>query len=401
MTRSDPIQSRRSFLENAVLLALVGVLPTGCATAPRTGASASLENTLVLVELNGGNDGLNTVVPFADPLYAKLRPNLALGSDAVVKIDERTGLHPGLAPLMGAWRDGQLGIVQGVGYERPNLSHFRSIEIWESASDSEQILPDGWLARVLATQPGAARRPAEGAVFGRPAIGPLLGANSRAVLMDGVQGFASRASKIDAPAAAMPSNPALAHVVRTQAEIALAGDMISDRLRLSPVRIKTPFPKNGFGGQMSNAARLIAARVDVPVIKVSLGSFDTHTYQKGTHDRLMGELGAGLAAFRAAMMETGDWRRVTVMTYSEFGRRAKENSAQGTDHGTAAPHFIMGPAIAGGLHGQAPSLAKLSDGNLMHHVDFRDLYASVMKQWWNIDPRQTLNRSGADLRLFA
>ena len=395
----DPTLTRRRFLESAALLALAGALPAGCAVAPRTGAQASLNNVLVLVELNGGNDGLNTVVPFADPLYTRLRPTLALAPDSLAKLDAQTALHPGLAPLMTAWNGGELALVQGVGYDKPNLSHFRSIEIWETASESEQILPEGWLARVLVQQPGAARRPAEGAVFGRPSIGPLMGANARAVLMDSVQSFASKASRVDAPPAS-PKNPALAHIVRTQGEIARAGDILAARLQGPQVAIKTTFPRNGLGGQLSNAARLIATGADVPVIKVSLGSFDTHTFERNTHDRLIGELGSALAAFRLAMLETGNWQRVTVMTYSEFGRRAGENSAQGTDHGTAAPHFVMGPGVRGGFHGRQPTLNDLADGNLKHHVDFRDIYASVLKQWWNIDPRQTLSRTGADLKLF-
>lgn len=396
---TDPSLTRRRFLEGAALLALAGALPAGCAVAPRTGPQASLNNVLVLVELNGGNDGLNTVVPFADPLYAKLRPTLALAPDSLVKLDTQSALHPGLAPLMTAWNGGELAIVQGVGYDKPNLSHFRSIEIWESASDSEQILPDGWLARVLVQQPGAARRLAEGAVFGRPSIGPLMGANARAVLMDSFHNFASKASKVDAPAA-KPANPALAHVVRTQGEIARAGDILAARLQGPQPVVKTTFPRTGIGGQFGNAARLIATGADVPVIKVSAGSFDTHTYERNTHDRLITELGAALAAFRLAMLETGNWQRVTVMTYSEFGRRPAENSAQGTDHGTAAPQFLLGPGVRGGFHGAAPSLTDLSDSNMKHHVDFRDIYASVLRQWWNIDPRPALQRNGADLRLF-
>jgi len=395
----DLAVNRRRFLEGTALLALAGALPSGCATAPQTGATASLNNVLVLVELNGGNDGLNTVIPYADPLYAKLRPTIGLPREQLVQLTDNVGLHSGLAPLQSAWAERELAIVQGVGYAEPNLSHFRSIEIWESASDSDELLPDGWLARVLVKQPGAGRRPAEGAVFGRPSIGPLMGANARAVLMDSVQNFTNKATKVQ-PLTASGGNAALAHVVRTQGEIARAGELLAAKLQAKPTPIQTPFPKTGLGGQMSNAARLIASGADVPVIKVSLGSFDTHTYERNTHDRLMAELGGALGAFRLAMLETGQWSRVAVMTYSEFGRRAGENSAQGTDHGTAAPHFVMGPGVRGGFHGKAPALDDLTDGNLKHQVDFRDMYASVLKQWWNIDPRQAMNRTGADLKLF-
>ena len=391
--------NRRHFLERASLLALGSLVPSACAVR-RTDANASLDNVLVLVELTGGNDGLNTVIPYADPLYIKLRPRLGIAREDVVQLDERLGLHPGLEPLLAAWNSDELAIVNGLGYPEPDLSHFRSIDIWDTASDSKQLLAEGWVARALPFRPERNGRAADAVVLGRPSVGPLMGTNVRVAVMDNAQNFANQASRVEAlPAVA--DNTALAHIVRTQTDLRSAGAAIQESLQRLRVPIATPFPKTGIGGQFSNAARLIASGTSMPVIKVSQGSYDTHTYERNTHDRLMTELGASLAAFRTAMKEMGHWDRVTVMTYSEFGRRAAENSAMGTDHGTAAPHFVMGRAVNGGLHGRQPSLDDLDNGNLKHHVDFRSLYATVLRRWWNIDPAPVLGRSYPELKLFA
>lgn len=396
--------TRRRLLLRAGAAAIIGAVPTGCVTTDQRAApppASGLSNTLVLLELTGGNDGLNTVVPHADPLYAKLRPRIGLAADQLVRLDARIGLHPGLAPLLEPWQRGEVALVQGVGYERPNLSHFRSIEIWDSASDSDAILADGWVARALAPQRPLAGRAAEGIVLGRPAVGPLQGAKARVAMMQDARGFAAQAKAVARPPEMPAASAALRHVVATQAELRAAGEAIDARLRASRSPLRTEFPRSGIGWQLANAARLIAADVDVPAIKLSHGSFDTHTWQRGTHDRLLGELGAALAAFRAAMLEIGAWNRVAVMTYAEFGRRPAENSAQGTDHGTAAPHLVMGGAVRGGFHGAAPPLDRLDDGgNLRHTVEFRSLYATVLRRWWGIDPVPVLGRSWPGLDLF-
>ena len=384
--------TRRWILSRSGAVALAGSL-AGCATGPREAAKPGLGNTLVLVELNGGNDGLNTVVPWTDPLYARLRPRIGLAADDVVKLDDRLALHPGLAPLRPAWDAGELAIVLGVGYEKPNLSHFRSIEIWDTASDSAELRQDGWVARALAPARSLPGRAAEGVVFGRPAIGPLLGAHARAVVMQDPGGFAQQARFVSKPAMPATASPALQHVVATQADLRAAGDRVYEKISQMRIPLATQFPRSGIGSQMNSAARLIAAGIDVPVIKVSHGSFDTHTFQRNAHDRLMAELGAALAAFRRAMDERNAWGRVTVMTYAEFGRRPAENSAQGTDHGTAAPHFVLGGAVKGGFQGRQPSLADLdSAGNLKPAVEFRSLYATALARWWGIDPVPVLGR---------
>jgi uncharacterized protein (DUF1501 family) len=374
-------------------------LPSACAVGPDLAASPA-QRSLVLVELNGGNDGLNTVIPYADETYAKLRPRMGIDRNDVRRLNESIGLHPGLAPLMTAWDKREFAVVTGVGYDDPNRSHFRSIDIWDTASDGRELLADGWIARALSDDSMRARRSAEGIVFGRPSVGPLVGSNARAIVMESPQNFANQARRVVAPNGRVP-NPALAHVVRTQSDVRAAGEALTDTMGRNKVTMLTEFPKTGIGGQFSNAARLIAMNADAPVIKLSQGGYDNHTFQRATHDRLMAELGEALSAFRAAMIEQGKWDRVMVMTYSEFGRRPRENSAQGTDHGTAAPLFVMGGRVKGGLYGRQPSLDDLAEGDLKHHVDFRSVYATVLRRWWNLDATATLGRRFSEVGFVA
>lgn len=237
-------------------------------------------------------------------------------------------------------------------------------------------------------------------MLGRPAIGPLLGPHARAVVMQDPGGFAQQARFVAKPPPA-DASAALRHVVATQGDLRAAGDRVYEKMSQMRFPLQTPFPRTSIGGQLGSASRLIAAGVDVPVIKVSADSFDTHTFQHNQHDRLVTELGAALAAFRRAMDERNTWGRVTVMTYAEFGRRPAENSAQGTDHGRAAPHFVLGGKVKGGFHGRQPGLDDLdSTGNLRHAVEFRALYATVPARWWGIAPTPALGRGFPTLDLF-
>jgi uncharacterized protein (DUF1501 family) len=377
--------TRRSLLTAAAASPLAGLwVPfAGAAEPPRV---------LVLVELNGGNDGLNTVVPYADPAYARARPKLAVPRDQVLQLDERLGLHPALAPLLPAWQAGELGIALGVGYPRPNRSHFRSIEIWNSASGAEEALQHGWLHRVL-TEAGTpagfaagnarAAFAAQGIVLGGPE-GPLAGsALSPVVLRDPRQ--LHEAAELPGAGAAGAANPALAHILATRARLQGAAREIERRLRAGPA-LTTAFPKGDLGRQLRQAALLIAAGVEASVFKLQHSGYDTHAQQAARHAALLAELAEGLAAFRLALLEAGAWRRTLVATYAEFGRRVAENASGGSDHGSAAPHFLLGGRLRGGLLGEQPPLGDLEAGDLRHRLDFRRLYASLAGDWLGLPP---------------
>ena len=370
---------RRDFLKVSVSSALCGSLG-GVAFAAPSGGS---RNLLILIELKGGNDGLNTVVPYADRQYASLRPKLAIDRDQVIKLTGETGLHPSLEALAPIWKDQELAIAQGVGYPDPNLSHFRSIEIWDTASKSEEYLEEGWLARAFARSPSPRGFAADGVVVGAAGMGPLTG-GVRAIALTSPEQFLRNARLARDTGEA--KNPALAHILRVEREIVASAEKLS-----AGQVFRTEFPAGPFGNAVRTAARLAANPAGIAVIRLSLGGFDTHANQQGVHANLLKQLGGGMAALRNALGEIGRWKTTLVATYAEFGRRPKENQSGGTDHGTANVHLVMGGAVKGGLYGAAPRLDRLDgSGNLAFAVDFRAYYATFLERWWGIDSRDVL-----------
>ncbi|HEU4350942.1 MAG TPA: DUF1501 domain-containing protein [Burkholderiales bacterium] len=347
---------------------------------------------LVLLELKGGNDALNTVVPYADDAYYGLRPRIAIRADDVLKLDSRTGLHPALKPLMPLWHEGELAIVQGVGYPSPNLSHFRSIEIWDTASRSDQYLGEGWLARAFAAHAVPAQFAAGGVAVGGADMGPLAG-SARAIALTQPEVFL-RQARLARPVGT-GRNSALDHILKVEAGIVEAAARLD-----AGVQFATDFPRGPFGNAMRVAAQLAANPSGVAAVRVSLAGFDTHQNQPGIHQRLLGELAAGLAALKSALHETKRWDSTLVMTYAEFGRRPQENNSNGTDHGTAAAHFFAGGRVKGGLYGEAPRFAELDGGNLRHGVDFRSLYATALERWWGFSSARALGGQFAPLDLL-
>lgn len=358
-----------------------------------TWAQLTVQNTnrpadriLILIELKGGNDGLNTVVPYADPAYYQLRNSLALPKEDVLQLEAKAGLHPQLKPLAALWDKKELAVVQGVGYPQPNLSHFRSIEIWETASKSGEYLDEGWVTRGMkagyAGSAGQSAFTAEGVLIGSGDFGPLAGA--RAVSLNNPEAFVNQARF--AVTTAAQGNAALQHLLRVENDVTQA----AQGLRGEKFNFTTEFPAGAFGNGVRAAAQVVASqkgKAGVPVITLTLGSFDTHQNQLPTHANLLRQLAEGIVALKGALTELSAWDRTLVMTFSEFGRRPRQNQSNGTDHGTAAPHFVAGGAVRGGWYGQAPDLSRLdSTQNLLHTTDFRQLYATVARDWWGIKP---------------
>lgn len=378
--------ARRRFLK-AGGAALTLLSFSGWARAANEGAP----KLLVLLELRGGNDGLNTVAPIEDGRYHDLRPRLALREDAIPLADG-LALHPALAPLRALWDGREMAVIRGVGYARPNLSHFRSIEIWDTASDSAQYLHEGWLTRAIATAPVFRSASADGVVIGATDLGPL-GGGARAIALTDPARFARQARL--AGQAQSAARGALAHLLRVESDIARAA------AELRPdASFATEFPRGAFGIAMRHAAEVAATR-RVPVVRVTLAGFDTHQNQANAHAELLGQLAEGVVALRAALAEVDLWRDTLVLTYSEFGRRPRENASGGTDHGTASVMFAFGGRVAGGFIGEAPSLARLdADGNLLHTTDFRAVYATVLERWWKLDSERALGGRFAPLPLL-
>jgi uncharacterized protein (DUF1501 family) len=383
---------RRHFLLGAS--ALSSVLTTRSAWAEQG------HRVLVQVELKGGNDGLNTLIPYADPLYRQFRPGIGVPRNKTVQLDEHVGLNERLEPLMEAWKARDFAIIQGVGYPYPNRSHFRSIEIWDTASASSETLSEGWVSRAFDGVQLPRGAGVDSIVADTNSL-PMMGPGLRTIVMQDADNFLRQAAAMkESKNPQDDANPALRHLLEIQHEVNDAAAGLHDKLRDGPAPAYAYGADNGFAHQLDLATRILMARVPVVAIKVALAGFDTHANQVPTQERLLGFLGSGLSTFRKNMIAANLWDDVVVTTYSEFGRRAHQNASGGTDHGTAAPHFVMGGKVKGGLHGTYPSLADLQDGDLKHTVDFRNLYSALAQGCWGLR-REFGQRPVRPLDLFA
>ena len=367
-------------------------------------AATETDRVLVLVQLTGGNDGLNTIVPVQNDLYHLARPTLRLDASGTLPLDGEQRMHAALAPLAGRWAEGDLAVVQGVGYGAPSLSHFRSTDIWMSASASDEVVQTGWAGRTLAHQyPDFLDAPPDAP----PAVqigtsAPLLfagdGAGYGMAMLD-VERFLDIAAGGEIyPTDSVPPTHA-------GAELAFVRTVANDAFRYrdaiqaatDAAQNSVAYPDTDLAHELAAVARLIKGRLDTRIYHVSLHGFDTHADQLDRHQELLSELAGALDAFYADLAVSEDADRTLAMTFSEFGRRVEENGSEGTDHGTAAPLFVLGPAAQGGLYGAAPDLSALDDdGNLPHAVDFRQVYATVLQQWFELSPELSAEVLGVD-----
>ncbi|MDO3700861.1 DUF1501 domain-containing protein [Micromonospora sp. C28SCA-DRY-2] len=413
----DPLTRRKFLLASATAGGAAAIAASGfglaelLATARGDDGSDADDGTdkLVLVTLYGGNDGLNTVIPYADPAYHSARPELAYAPEKVLHLDDSLGLNPVLTGLKRRWDDRQLAVVLGVGYPKPDRSHFRSMDIWQTGSP-EAPVPTGWVGRWL----DGTNATAEAAVSFEPVLPPLLVGATRVGACVAVGGL-QLPPGINADLVA-----ALGRTQDGESELHLrAAESYQDFLRVnelveqaanSPappeVAELPPLPATATGGASSLAAQLalvsrcVEAGVPTRVYSVSLGGFDTHANERVGQEWLLKQLDEALTAFLDRMAKTKAGRRVTVAVYSEFGRRVRANASDGTDHGTAGPLLVMGPGIAGGFYGEQPSLTDLDDGDLKATTDFRDVFGTLLGSVLRADPAQYLNGYQAKLLPF-
>ena len=372
--------NRRDFIKYAGLITSAGAVPL---LTPELlwGAGKQQQRIVILVELKGGNDGFNTLVPYKDELYYKYRPRIAIKKRQVLGLNDDVGLHPRMKALMPLWNKGQMGWIQGVGYPSPVLSHFRSMDIWDSGSNSNQFIENGWLSRVLPNY----KKGLHGIALnkGQAELGPLLSSNLNSVTMQDPKTFINQIRRIS-DVRPVSLNPAVAHVSQIQHQLFSAGKQLATKINNKPKNTGVRFSKGVFGHSLESVAEMIISGIDAPVYKVTQGGFDTHAGQRGSQDNGLYHLANGLASFQNAMQRAGKWDDILVVTYSEFGRRAKENRAGGTDHGTASSHMILGGKVNGGIYGRHPDFSRLDkNGNVHHTVDFRSIYATIAQQWWN------------------
>jgi len=393
--------NRRAFISRSLGVAVLGgTIPSFLSRAadaqplPALGATLDPGNVLLVIQLGGGNDGLDTVVPYSDDAYHRLRPTIRIAENSVIKIDDRIGLNPALAGLDDLYKEGHVAIVQGVGYPNPNRSHFEATQIWETASP-DHAASNGWLGRYLdATVPAHAPAERDAArLFTALALGDtvptaLLAQHVDVAAIGAIATYGLNAGKDTASkqtagllydGAKPGQSPYLGMIAATARNAMHGGDLL--RTKIAGYKSAVTYPKDNFSQQLQLAAQIVGSNVGTRVIFVSLGSFDTHANQRAQQDRLLGYLGTGLRAFYSDLAAHKLHERVLALTFSEFGRRVSQNASNGTDHGTAMPLFIVGGNVRGGVYGAHPSLTDLDNGDLRHALDFRAVYATVLERW--------------------
>lgn len=442
--RENMAWTRREFIGNGLIMASAALtLPSflqRSALAMPSAASGSLagvpeDRILVVLQLSGGNDGLNTVVPYGFDDYHKARPGIGIKPSEALKLDSTAsngtgiGLHPGLAGMKDLYDAGLLSIVQGVGYPNPDRSHFRSMDIWHTADTNGT--GDGWIGRYLDSEccgygkgesgkPEPGKKPAKtdstapGIAIGRTAPLAMQGRSFKPVSFENTDLFRWIGNDIhqslkqpyqdlnrrgDAGAATQTDTNSN-FLLRTALDAQVSSDLIRKAVSTKPL---VDFPGNELGRQMAMVSSMIRAGLRTRVYYVSLGGFDTHAGQGGAQGRqsqLLAQVGQALKAFYADLKQQGNDGRVLTMTFSEFGRRVGQNASGGTDHGTAAPMFLAGPMIKAGLYGEHPSLTDLDQGDLKYRIDFRTVYAAILDDWLKVDSKKVLDGTFAPAKVI-
>ncbi|MGF1678668.1 MAG: DUF1501 domain-containing protein [Candidatus Methylacidiphilales bacterium] len=364
---------------------------------------------LVVLQLGGGNDGLNTVIPYTQDAYFKARPQLKVDPARVLRLNDSLGLHPALSGIRTLFDEGRAAIINGVGYPNPNRSHFRSMEIWHTASDADKNEYYGWLGRYFDNTCGGEPEPTLGialsnappqAFHGVQQIGismrhpksyQFIGESGDIGMDEGDHSMSG--DSIQELGSAAPGNDVgspLDFLKRTTMD----AEVSSETIRSITARQKNSleYPRTRLANDLSLVAQLIAGGMPTRIYYVNLGGFDTHANQQNAHERLLKEFSEAVTAFCGDLNNLGLLDRVLVMSFSEFGRRVAENASGGTDHGVAGPMFLFGGALKAGLHGEYPSLTDLNKGDLKHRVDFRSVYATVLDRWMNVSSRDILKR---------
>lgn len=418
--------TRRSFLKASLaggsLVSMGWTVPgflsrtaAATTTADQPGAKDTI---LVVIQLTGGNDGVNTVVPFADDNYAKLRKTLKLPKNQLKKVNDQIGLHPSLDGLAGLLEDQSLCIVQGVGYPNPSQSHFRSMDIWQAASTEKQ-LTEGWLGKALKQIPAVPSFHL--ATDNESAPLALTGAPARVPSITRLEDFQLRTDAVSSSdkkeqRAIIEGAAAMAGGVKPRRSLAMEQPNLLDFVRRTAVNTydssrrlqeigknyqpKSPYPNTPLANRLKTAAQLIDANLGARIFYVSIDGFDTHANQLQTHANLLKTVSDAMTAFYKDVSARGHKDRVLLMTFSEFGRRAYENGSAGTDHGSAAPMLLVGGKIKAGLVGAHPSMTDIEMGNLKHHTDFRQVYAAVLDQWLGVSSKEVLGQTFKPAEIF-
>ena len=407
--------SRRAMIKDGFLAVSAGmIMPSifsrGIASARAQSidgsriAQASGDRTLIVIQMAGGNDGLSTVIPIGDPLYHQVRPTLAIPDAKVLPLDTRLGLHPNLAPLKQLWDGGHMAIIEGVGYPNQSLSHFQAMDIWQTL-DLSGAGSEGWLGKLVSGWVDQDGHPFKALDIGVQTAQALASISAPVPTLANVNTYRlypdpadtdNGNARLQALMKLYNSYPKTSPYAALLDTTALSAQDGSQQLHDADAqyRAAVTYPTGPFAAGLKILAEAIVEGLGLRVGYVTLGGFDTHANQQATHDTLMKILADGLSAFYTDLSNHGKADNVVIMTWSEFGRRVEENGSQGTDHGTAAPMFVLGNPVNRGIFGEPPSLSSLDNtGNLKYTTDFRSVYATVLDRWLGASSQDVLGGS--------
>ena len=351
---------------------------------------------VVILQLSGGNDGLNTVIPFRNDLYYKARPRLGIVKDKALALTDEAGLHPALSAFKELYDDGSLAVLNNVGYPNPDRSHFRSMDIWHTASQSTEYWNHGWVGRYLDAQCNGCDKPTQAIEIDDILSLALKGENMKGIAVKDPRRLYGTANEkffrdVMKNHTDEKGEQPVDYLYKTMAETLSSADYIFQQSRLHPTNAE--YPKTDLGNSMKTIASLIFSEINTKVYYVSLGSFDTHIGQEGQQQRLFTEMNDAVKAFVKDLKANGRFNDVMLFTFSEFGRRVAQNASGGTDHGTANNMFLVSGGLKQkGLINELPDLADLDEGDLKYKVDFKNVYATVLNKWLKADDKAILGK---------
>jgi uncharacterized protein (DUF1501 family) len=403
--------NRKKFLQTGSLATASLLLPRFLKAFERPVMVPPGNKVLVVLQLSGGNDGLNTVIPVRNDIYYRSRPRLGIEKDRAALLTDEVGLHPALTGLKGLYEDGSLGILSSVGYPNPDRSHFRSMDIWQTASDSRQYLTTGWLGRYLDAQCSGCAQPTQVLEIDDVVSLALKGAQIKGMALKDPRRLymASHEDYFREIAAAHQGGPGgipgtglsdgsapVDYLYKTMATTLSGADYIFEQSKLRPS--SASYPNTELGKNLHTIASLIQSDINTRVYYLSLGSFDTHVNQAAQQQRLFTELNDAVGAFVADLKANHRFEDSLLVTFSEFGRRVTQNASGGTDHGTANTMFLIGGGLQRkGLINSLPDLENMVEGDLKYQVDFKDVYATILNKWLGADDKSILGRQSAYL----
>jgi uncharacterized protein (DUF1501 family) len=351
---------------------------------------------VVILQLSGGNDGLNTVIPVRNDLYYKARPKLGIARDKALSLTDEVGLHPALTGLKELYDDGSLAVLNNVGYPNPDRSHFRSMDIWHTGSQSHEYLTNGWVGRYLDAQCKGCDKPTQAIEIDDVLSLALKGENIKGIAVKDPRRLYGTANEkffrdVMKNHKDESGEQPVDYLYKTMAETLSSADYIFKQSRMHPSNAE--YPKTDLGNSLKTIASLIYSEINTKVYYVSLGSFDTHIAQEGQQQRLFTEMNDAIKAFVKDLKAQQRFNDVLFFTFSEFGRRVQQNASNGSDHGTANNMFLISGSLQQkGILNEMPNLADLNEGDLKYTVDFKNVYATVLNKWLKADDKAILGK---------